>query len=370
MTLAQLEETGFVPTEAETEVLEHPSFQYLRNNGWPLKWGTLLTGRKPSVFDPPSGYPLRFEVAVDQLLTAHAAGELTDTFVTHTRAVHVLVASLSRDIDTCIPSNDQLLKNLCLWLNQDERFHRFRWEEHERVIGERLQTRDKLERVRRLQEGEADVLVILPTRLLQAERVRVHDAIEASCISRGVFAKDDEARQFYHIPPRRCLSCSSQHERCCQQTTSIVAIDCGDIKSVMSNVDRNLQRHLRIVQFSVPRSLFSSIRQYEGIFAQFYVFGMDPLSAEEQSGVTEAITRWLQKQQADEQTRATWQGDTSTIYRPSQVILPNNSARTHAVLLAGGAAMINYWYESVKDDSVAKDRLATGELTVSYAGYY
>jgi hypothetical protein len=340
--LTQLEAAGFKFTPLELSVFNNPSFQYLYNMGWPLKWGEITTG---VTTEEGSTYSVKFKPTEKERLTPHGAGSFFDEVSVHFRSVVILAAKVAREA-TSSEGDQDLVNDLSFWLDKESGYSShipFRWVRFEKEHQKQVEREARKAQIAILSQGEANVVVLLVDKLVQDQRLEVRKAIESGCIKRGIFreGREHSVSQIYHMPWPHCISCNGPGNRSggghCDSFSSVILIDAGDVKTIMRDVPHDLQRVVKPVRFKVPKSTFSDrfeICVGDGFFPQLVVFSLHKLSASDQERFKKEVEEDLQKGQ-----RAVFDRP----YLNSQIIVPDGHQKLNALLLAGRIASSSFW---------------------------
>jgi len=347
--LTQLKQAGFKFTPLELSVFNNPSFRYLYGR-WPFKFGSLTTGLVAEVGkDYYQNETLSFESTDQSKLTPSGAAGLYDEISGHLRSILILSAKVARDASD--NSFDQgLVQDLSLWLDGIKTIYYkpFRWVRFERDHQQQIKKNERAEEVVQLSNGNANVIVLLLNKLDQGVREAVRNAVEADCIERGIFSKEDNDRQsrYFHFPWPQCMLCNGSSGRSggrhCDNSNSIVLVDCGDVPTIIKSVPSEMRRIVKSVRFTVPRSTFSD--QFEsfvgnGFFPQFAIFLLNLLSKEEQQKFKSELNKCLEAKQN--------QG----FHKNSLIVAPEGRQRVNALLLAGSVSW-NSWNYILKDSEL------------------
>lgn len=329
MDLTQLEE--FEPTELELLVAGNPSFQRLRKL-WPIDWGELITGFRTK-YQAPYAYSearITFELIDKAKLSPHAAGKHLDQIAPDLRSILILVAKVAREAKPENEIDTALLYDFCNWLDKPEHFKGFRWERHMKTLEGQKKLQVKEKKTAELMQGDANVVVILTSRLSESEKDCLRALLTEGCIDRGVFSKDSLFERSLHLPRIECIQCENHRQRKKDHYDLIVMVDCGDVPTILKDVPRKMQKLVKPVRFNVPKNTFREcMSNTPAIKPSFLLYtfeqedaGIDvPCPAKQAIALMEAWLKDGQKGQAE-------------YYSGSQIIRPAGRQRLHAVIWA------------------------------------
>ncbi|MFA5022922.1 MAG: hypothetical protein WC385_02160 [Candidatus Paceibacterota bacterium] len=338
----QLEKAGYEFTPQEERVFNNPSFQFLRERNWPVKWGELTTGLSSKV----ENFRLISQPSTQQRLLPSQAGKLFDEFAPHLRSLIVLSAVIARDA-----TDPDLILALSSWLNGIDSYycHPFRWDQFEKDHTFKLRQDARTAEVARLSQGFANVVVLLLGELSPSCRETVREAIMADCLKREVFGEVEAHTSYhsYHFPWPKCQSCEekeSGRRQDCRNPNTVVLVDCGDVPTIIKSVPFGVRRMVKTVRFKVPKSTFEDdTRCAEATLSpSFSVFSLNLLSEEEQQRFQAELEKGLREEQA----RAIW-GGYGGLYSKCQVLTPVGRQKPNALLLAGSPRQES-WYRFFK----------------------
>ncbi|OGY49486.1 MAG: hypothetical protein A2663_03425 [Candidatus Buchananbacteria bacterium RIFCSPHIGHO2_01_FULL_46_12] len=369
--LTQLEQAGYQFTPLEKLVFENPSFQFLYQKGWPIKWGSLTTGLVAHI---ENDYYQREVISFKPIdrgkLTPHGAGTFSDEVSTHIRSVSILSAKVARDT-TENELDLGLVQDFSLWLDGAKTYpyNPFRWIRFEHDHEYKLKQEASVAEVTALSQGFANVVVLLLNKLAQSQRQIVRDAIETDCVKRRIFGEGDVQLRYHYLPFPECMLCDGPAGRSvgrhCDDPSSIVLIDCGDVPTIVKGIPADVRRIIKPIRFKVPKSTFSDRFKPcvgSGFFPQLAVFSLGMLSEEERQRFKTELETSLQREQGE------WAGSKHKLYGECRVIAPSGRQKLNALLLAGTIATWSTWSSLLKRNELWYKLLGEKKVRVDLIG--
>lgn len=332
MDLTQLE--GFKPTELELTVFNNPSFQFLRNHNWPFRWGELATGLKiKTERDYYGNEVVAFETTDARKLSPHAIGKHFDEIASHIRSIYILIAKLARDTNPENEIDRGLVHDFILWLDDNRilgysAFKGFRWERHITKLEKQKKQQAKEAKLAGLMQGDANVIVILASRLSENERDYLKSLLVEGCVTRGVFPKDSHFNRSLHLPRIDCIQCENHRQKKEGHSNNIVMVDCGDVSTIMKVIPKKMQKLVKPVRFSVPKDAFRECMGDTPVIRPYFLLytfeqedtGIDITGLAKRS--LSLMEHWLKDRQESQ----------PQYYSYSQIIRPTGRQRLHAVI--------------------------------------
>ena len=330
---AQLEQAGFEPTPLELSVFNNPSFQFLRERNWPIRWGELTTGLSVKVED----FKLKFQPSDQQGLLPSPAGKLFDEFAPHLRSLIILSAVITRDA-----TDHDLILALSSWLDGIDSYYRhpFRWDKFERDHEEELKRTARMVKVAGLSQGFASIVVLPLGELSHSYREIVRKSVMTGCIEREIFViPDGYTSHDYHFPWPRCEWCA-ESKRDCRSPNSVVLIDCGDVPTIIKSLPPDVRRAIKPIRFKVPKSAFVDNNRCAdaSLAPRLLVFSLQLLPEKEQREFQSELEQGLQLEQGEAVQRGYGE-----LYAKCRVIAPDGRQKLNALLLAGGVSRSDNW---------------------------
>lgn len=314
--LEQLE--GLELTATERLVAYNPSFQVLRNSGFP-KWGELTTGLK---FRDDSNHD-RFN-PVGNPLSPSAATKEAVAFGKHLIGVVRLSAKIRGNYvgdmeltgypeDHYTDYDARLIHDFTHWLDHGNvRFKGFRWEEH---WANRQRWWDyrhwDAELLRFRSSGEtSDVVVLLAGQLSHDQQKQLYKELVASCIATKQLPPDTPRKQLIrHLPMTFCEECNWRRWHTRDgiypgppvHSRSIPLVDCTDPKDARSWVkSSSIRRKVKVAGFTISHGDFTGYESNGLVFAQLLVFDLVGLTGASRKMVSSRLEDWIEQNRLEE----------------------------------------------------------------------
>ena len=390
MDLKELEEAGVVLTELEKRLVGNAHFQAIYCNQG-LQWPSLAKAILHAELVEGGG----LETLKGEPLSPHAIGKICDD---HLRPLYVLCATIRRDADLSDSRDRQLISDLYCWLAGNVP-QSFQWDRELSKKKEERRLEARKRAIAEQQMDDASLVLLLPTRLTVAEKEELEESLRLYCVSKGLFPADmqyDHPDRMRYFPAARCVFCSARvgspryrfaghgwgsvdnaHPRC-NSSNAFTLIDCGNVNNILPAVPTRLTKHIRKARFRIPRSilLLNRFTTDSYVIPQMLIFGLDQLTAEEQSTVYQRLANCLeQAAQNEEKDKALLrhnQGEEeSTLLRRTRLFTPTNSRRMDALIIAGIGAdeprdlNLLPWDKALTEGDFGKRLFDQGRITIS-----
>lgn len=320
----ELEVVGFVFTDLERELAFNPSFQQLRNHGFP-RWGELTTGLR---YKNDSGHA-RFQ-SVPMLKSRNAAHNQAVEFLkTMTQAIcraykvrgsYEGTDRLTGYFESEPDADVRLLHDITRWLDHpdDDRWKGFRWEEAwtDRQEWNKYRGWEAQRDAFRTDGQSSSLVVLLLPDVPYARREDLYAQVIAGCVHHleqlGQPFDGDRHSLIRHVPLTYCQDCqiSNWHDRnglnrpTPEHSNAIPVIDCGDAKSIRAWVrDRGLRRYIKAVNFTISHADFDHSLKDGSLYAELSILDLSGLAPPTRKMVKRHVEEWLVRQREEEVLR-------------------------------------------------------------------